>query len=430
MTVKVTNNAWGTLSVGINDTDTTLLLGTAQGDRFPSLPANNALSPVDYFFVTIVAETAEYEIVRVIERNNDVLTVVRAQDGTRRRQFLAGSRVELRPVAALFNSKKDIVEDTEEKTALKTRIDGFEEAVKTEFENVVHMGEQELTDEEKAQARENIDAMSTNTDEEIDGIKTFNKPTYFNNNAILKQRGTGDYRSYALIGRMAENDAWIIRGGADSYSDGEGLAPTQKDYGFLEIATADNGNEPIYVSQYSSNGILTQIDGENGGGWDEVFKGPNRRAVILDRNGNTQFPGKVTVTGAVFASYFQATSDSRLKYDYEEFDTEKIVDGITPYKYRRRDMNAREKFVGVIAQDVQKVLPEAVKQDDYGYLSVDYAALTAVLLGEIKRLKQEIKEIKDGMQRKEVLSEQETKPVQETRSVQKIRKTASKGTAK
>ena len=62
-------------------------------------------------------------------------------------------------------------------------------------------------------------------------------------------------------------------------------------------------------------------------------------------------------------------------------------------------MNAREKFVGVIAQDVQKVLPEAVKQDDYGYLSVDYAALTAVLLGEIKRLKQEMKEIKDGMPR-------------------------------
>ena len=189
MTVKVTNNAWGTLSVGINDTDTTLLLGTAQGDRFPSLPANNALSPVDYFFVTIVAETAEYEIVRVIERNNDVLTVVRAQDGTRRRQFLAGSRVELCPVAALFNSKKDIVEDKAEKDALKERIDEFEEDVKTEFENVIHMGEQDLTDEEKAQARENIDAMSPNTDEEINGMKTFNKPTFFKNNAFLMQWG-------------------------------------------------------------------------------------------------------------------------------------------------------------------------------------------------------------------------------------------------
>lgn len=107
MTVKVTNNAWGTLAVGVNDSDTTLLLGTAQGDRFPNLPANNRLNPEDYFFVTLIDEaTNEVEIVRVVERNVDVLTVIRSQDGSRRRQFLAGARVELRPVAALFNSKK------------------------------------------------------------------------------------------------------------------------------------------------------------------------------------------------------------------------------------------------------------------------------------------------------------------------------------
>ena len=121
MTVKVTNNAWGTLAVGVNDTDTTLLLGTAQGDRFPNLPVNNRLNPEDYFFVTLIDEaTNEVEIVRVVERNVDVLTVIRSQDGSRRRQFLAGARVELRPVAALFNSKKDIVQDTKEKKEIST----------------------------------------------------------------------------------------------------------------------------------------------------------------------------------------------------------------------------------------------------------------------------------------------------------------------
>ncbi len=59
MTVKVANNAWGTLSVGVNDTDTTLLLGTAQGDRFPSLPASVAGNNDDYYYVTLVAETNE-----------------------------------------------------------------------------------------------------------------------------------------------------------------------------------------------------------------------------------------------------------------------------------------------------------------------------------------------------------------------------------
>ena len=75
-----------------------------------------------------------------------------------------------------------------------------------------------------------------------------------------------------------------------------------------------------------------------------------------------------------------------------------MLDAITPYRYGRLDKHPKERFIGVIAQDVQQVIPEAVRPDEYGYLSVDYAALTAVLWGEVKRLKNEIQEIKNGMQ--------------------------------
>lgn len=44
MTVKVANNAWGTLRIGVNDTDTTLLLETAQGERFPTLAKDSGIS--------------------------------------------------------------------------------------------------------------------------------------------------------------------------------------------------------------------------------------------------------------------------------------------------------------------------------------------------------------------------------------------------
>ena len=51
--------------------------------------------------------------------------------------------------------------------------------------------------------------------------------------------------------------------------------------GYAEIATADDGTEPIYVRQYAD----AKIDG---------FVTPTRTATLLDGNGNTSFPGKVT----------------------------------------------------------------------------------------------------------------------------------------
>lgn len=392
MTVKVVDNAWGTLSVGINDTDTTLLLGTAQGDRFPSLPASIAGNNEDYYYVTLIAETNELEIVRVIDRVNDVLTVIRAQEGTRRKQFLAGSRVELRPIAALFNSKKDIVEDAKEKKEIKESIDQLKEDVKTEFDTVVRKEAQDLTDEEKELARDNIGAMSVDTDETVSGSKTWTKPQFFQNNLVLLQRSSTDRNGYALVGRMADNDAWIIRGMARTLNNDKNNQPTTADNGYLEIATADNGTEPIYMSQYSG-GNIPSVDQGSVTSWDGCFSQLQRRVVILDENGNTQFPGTMTIQGICYAANFQATSDKRLKFDFEELN-ESILDGITPYRYGRRDKNPKERFVGVIAQDVQEVLPEAVRTDGNGYLSVDYAALTAVLWGEVKRLKK----IVEGLQ--------------------------------
>lgn len=70
-----------------------------------------------------------------------------------------------------------------------------------------------------------------------------------------------------IIGAVGDNDFWRIVGGA-----------TASNAGYLEIATADDANEPIYVRQYGSGkfGTLT------------------RTATLLDGSGNTFFPGTVT----------------------------------------------------------------------------------------------------------------------------------------
>ena len=101
MGVKVTNNAFGTISAGINNSDTTIVLDSGQGARFPSLSSG------DFFFGTLIDTSNNLEIVKVTARSTDSMTVTRGQDNTSARAFSIGDRFELRPTAALFEAIQD-----------------------------------------------------------------------------------------------------------------------------------------------------------------------------------------------------------------------------------------------------------------------------------------------------------------------------------
>jgi len=109
MGVKVTNNAFGTISAGISSSDTTIVLDTGQGARFPTLGSG------DYFYATLIDTSNNLEIVKVTARSTDSMTVTRAQDNTTARAFAIGDRFELRPTAALFEeiiAGAEVVNDT------------------------------------------------------------------------------------------------------------------------------------------------------------------------------------------------------------------------------------------------------------------------------------------------------------------------------
>lgn len=89
-------------------------------------------------------------------------------------------------------------------------------------------------------------------------------------------------------------------------------------------------------------------------------------------------------------------SDIRLKYNLSPLtESLKIVDSIEPKRFTwapSAEKSGRD--VGVVAQDVKEVYPEAVSEGSDGYLRVNYEKLIPVLLGAIRELKEEVECLK------------------------------------
>ena len=113
--------------------------------------------------------------------------------------------------------------------------------------------------------------------------------------------------------------------------------------------------------------------------------------------------GELEVTGDITA----LTSDIRFKTDIKPIDNalDKVckISGFT-YKHNEAAKvrcnidTGDQRYVGVSAQDVQQVLPEAVKSapSNDEYLTVQYEKLVPLLIEAIKELKNEIDELKNN----------------------------------
>lgn len=109
--------------------------------------------------------------------------------------------------------------------------------------------------------------------------------TGITNNGTLTQNGD------IIINQASTTGTRQVRfqGGDNDYGR-VAFGGTASSAGWMEIASADDGNEPIYVRQYT--GVFTSI---------------KRTATLLDANGNTVFPG--TVTAPTFTGALNGTAE-------------------------------------------------------------------------------------------------------------------------
>ena len=193
------------------------------------------------------------------------------------------------------------------------------------------------------------------------------------------------------------------------------------------VRLGDTGNG--YFQPVSGNYGSIQVDGGAHGGWEGysiggrvvfmhdnssgsgIYNDVNNEWMIycqlnnyvgLYYNGAVKLQttsGGISVTGSITASSnITAYSDQKLKDNIEiiENPVEKVkaIQGIT---YNRNDLEDRPRQTGVIAQQVEKVLPEVVQTDDEGIKTVAYGNMVGLLVEAIKEQQKQIDELKDRL---------------------------------
>ena len=195
------------------------------------------------------------------------------------------------------------------------------------------------------------------------------------------------------------------------------------------VRLGDSGNG--YFQPVSGNYGSIQIDGGAHGGWEGYSIGG--RSVLMHNNAsvtglyndvdnewmiycahnsyvnlyhNGSYKLQTSSTGVTVNGDVNSTSDIRYKKNIEPIDNalDKVqsLKGVTfdwdndafPETEDTKKPEFTERATGVIAQDVEKVLPEAVRENEDGFKNVAYGNMVGLLIEAIKEQQTQIDELK------------------------------------
>lgn len=100
----------------------------------------------------------------------------------------------------------------------------------------------------------------------------------------------------------------------------------------------------------------------------------------------------INASGQIQASSFNATSDARLKTNIKPLTYHNSILDIPVREYDWKESGKHA--IGFIAQDLKEVYPELVDENEEGILSIKETKLVYLLIEEVKKLKEEIQELK------------------------------------
>ena len=233
---------------------------------------------------------------------------------------------------------------------------------------------------------------------QFDGPVTFNKEIKFNEVVKINSNVTSSGQieiTNTTQSTSKDTGALIIDGGVGIEKDvyiGENLNVTGLST-FTNTLDANNGAtiDNVRIGILGDNtidtsvGILTITSND----------GTVHVSAATSISGNTVITGILSVTDDITAFY---SSDSRLKDNITPIDDPlaKVlsISGNT-YDWNEKS-NKTGHDVGVIAQEILEVLPEAVTTRDNGYLAVDYQKIVPLLVEAIKELSAKVENLENN----------------------------------
>ncbi len=139
----------------------------------------------------------------------------------------------------------------------------------------------------------------------------------------------------------------------------------------LRVNIGDDGNDKFAIGKTSPRGST--------GKWTSFF-------TVTEEN--------VDIKGDIKAKNYNSTSDQRLKQNIEPLASSlSKLSQLRGVSFKWKD-NPQDNQIGLVAQEVEKILPEIVSTDSEGYKSIAYGKLTAILIEGMKEQQRQIDELK------------------------------------
>lgn len=172
----------------------------------------------------------------------------------------------------------------------------------------------------------------------------------------------------------------LLRGSTASNAPNTGDTAYFHPFSFEYSTKSGGGNLTQFAVPYSPAASLVQgmyMRGRTSGTWTGWYK-----FIVADPSGNAIVPNNLT------AAAFLYSSDKRLKRNIQTLTGGLAkLDGLEPITFSYISDTTHRQRLGLIAQDVEKVFPQAVVTGDDGYKKVDYPSLVPVLINAVKELK-------------------------------------------
>ena len=189
----------------------------------------------------------------------------------------------------------------------------------------------------------------------------------------------------------------------------DAVNPTFTDTGALGVPTGTQGERPGTPAsgQIRFNSDVNEFEGYNGTQWDSIGGGSeiqndttstdNFYPTLADATSGDLEVAYVSdtklfyqpSTGTLNATTFNSLSDASVKTNINEISNGlDVINAISGVEFDWKGNGNHS--AGVVAQELEKVLPHLVATSDDGMKSVNYAGLTAYLLSAIRELSSKI----------------------------------------